>query len=68
MKTLFLICCLFFVVSSVAVIYGVDDNIKLSGTTGKVWRAPTFIDLYYPVWSNPDLKHEKGLSSDLGIE
>ncbi|MDR0398703.1 MAG: TonB-dependent receptor [Endomicrobium sp.] len=53
---------------SLAVIYGVDDNIKLSGTTGKVWRAPTFIDLYYPGWSNPNLKPEKGISSDLGIE
>jgi outer membrane cobalamin receptor len=53
---------------SLAVIFGLDDNIKISGTTGRAWRAPTFVDLYYPGWSSPDLKPEKGISSDLGIE
>lgn len=53
---------------SLSAIFNINDNMKISGNTGRVWRAPTFVDLYYPGWSNPDLKPEKGISSDLGIE
>jgi outer membrane cobalamin receptor len=53
---------------SIAAIYNINDNLKVSGNTGRVWRAPTFIDLYYPGYSNPDLKPEEGISSDFGIE
>ena len=53
---------------SLSAVFNAGESIKISGNTGKVWRAPTFIDLYFPYGCNPDLKPEKGVSSDLGIE
>ncbi|MDR3113797.1 MAG: TonB-dependent receptor [Endomicrobium sp.] len=53
---------------SLAAVFNVNENLNISGNTGRVWRAPTFVDLYYPGWSNPDLKPEQGVSSDLGVE
>ncbi|MBN1622072.1 MAG: TonB-dependent receptor [Endomicrobiales bacterium] len=54
-----------------SVIYKANDNIKLSVNSGKTWRAPTFNELYYnDMWnaSDPKLKPEEGISSDIGIE
>lgn len=61
---------------AISVIYKLTDEIKLSGNVSKIFRAPTFNDLYSPyqdMWGwissgNPNLKPEKGLSYDLGIE
>ncbi|MFT3761629.1 MAG: TonB-dependent vitamin B12 receptor [Pseudoxanthomonas sp.] len=40
---------------------------KLTATAGTGFKAPTFNDLYYPGYSNPDLKPEKSKSADLGL-
>ncbi|MFA7675582.1 MAG: TonB-dependent receptor, partial [Endomicrobiia bacterium] len=52
-------------------IFKVNDEIKLSANTSKVWNAPTFGQIYgdntYYI-ANPDLKPEKGVSSDIGVE
>ena len=62
---------------ALSAVYKLTDEIKLSGNVSKVFRAPTFDDLYTPVtdygeWGifggNPNLKPEKGWSYDLGIE
>jgi len=57
---------------ALSAIYKVSKEIKVSGNVSKVWNAPTFGQLYGDngVWyiANPDLKPEKGISSDLGIE
>lgn len=53
---------------SISAIFNLNDNIKFSANTGKVWRAPTYIDVYYPGSENPDLKAEYGVSSDIGVE
>lgn len=38
------------------------------GNIGTGFRAPTLADLYYPGFSNPDLKPEESLGWDLGLE
>ncbi len=47
-------------------------NGRLSLVVSRGWRAPTFLDLYWPktTWAegNPNLVPEKGLTYDLGIE
>ena len=61
------------VTPAVSAIYKLNDNMKISGNASKVWNAPTFNQLYYPLdgwWyeGNPDLKPEQGFSYDLGFE
>jgi outer membrane cobalamin receptor len=45
---------------------------KFSFSAGTSWRAPTFLDLYWPdqIWvkGNPELKPEESYSVDLGFE
>ncbi len=63
---------------ALSAVYKVTDEIKLSGNASKVWKAPTFDDLYWPYtkddyyWSitegNPNVKPEKGWAYDLGVE
>ncbi len=56
---------------ALSAVYKLTDKIKLSGNVSKVWSAPTFGQLfgdntwYVPA---PNLKPEKGVSSDLGVE
>lgn len=56
---------------ALSAIYKLTDEIKFSGNVSKVWNAPTFGQLfgdnkyYIPA---TDLKPEKGISSDLGVE
>ena len=56
---------------ALSAIYKLTDKIKLSGNISKVWNAPTFGQLfgdntwYVPA---PNLKPEKGVSNDLGVE
>lgn len=49
--------------------YGFDfgAGLKLTASYGTGFRAPTFNDLYYPGYSNPDLKPEKSRSANLGL-
>lgn len=49
--------------------YGFDfgRGFKLTASLGTGLRAPTFNDLYYPGYSNPELKPEKSRSVNLGL-
>lgn len=57
-----------FISPALSAIVNTEQNIKFSINISRVWRAPTFNDLYYPNNSNPDLKPEDGVSTDIGIE
>ena len=55
----------------IMLVYNFKDT-KLSFSLGTSWRAPTFLDLYWPdqIWAkgNPKLKPEESYSFDFGIE
>jgi outer membrane cobalamin receptor len=53
---------------ALSAIYKLTDEIKFSGNISKVWNEPDFDQLYFPYMSNPDLKPEEGVSSDIGVE
>jgi outer membrane cobalamin receptor len=57
--------------SALSAIFRATDEIKISANTSKVWNAPSFGQIYgdntYYI-ANPDLKPEKGVSSDIGVE
>jgi vitamin B12 transporter len=42
-------------------------DLRLSASWGTAFRAPTFNDLYYPGFSNPDLKPEHSRNFDVGL-
>lgn len=44
------------------------ETLRLTASYGTAFRAPTFNDLYYPGFSNPDLRPERSRSIELGIE
>ncbi|WP_434341432.1 TonB-dependent receptor domain-containing protein [Motilimonas cestriensis] len=52
--------------------YQVAEQVRLLGSIGTAFKAPTFNDLYYPESpyskGNPKLKPEQSLSYDLGAE
>jgi vitamin B12 transporter len=41
---------------------------RLHGSAGSGFRAPTFNDLFFPGFSNPDLKPEHSFSWDVGVD
>ncbi|WP_372764010.1 TonB-dependent receptor domain-containing protein [Litorivivens sp.] len=41
---------------------------SLSGNYGSAYKAPSFNELYYPNFGNPDLGPEKARSSELGLD
>ncbi|MFT4198856.1 MAG: TonB-dependent vitamin B12 receptor [Pseudoxanthomonas sp.] len=47
--------------------YGFGHGLKLTASAGTAFKAPSFNDLYYPGYSNPDLKPEQSRSFDLGL-
>jgi len=53
-------------------LYAFSEDIKVHGLISRSFRAPTFNDLYWPFdgWEegNPNLRPEKGISEELGIE
>ena len=53
---------------ALSAVFKLTDEINLSGNVSKVFRAPSFNDLYWPGAENPNLKPEKGWSYDLGVE
>jgi outer membrane cobalamin receptor len=56
---------------ALSAVFKVTDEIKVSGNVSKVWNAPTFGQIYGDdTWyaPAPNLKPEKGVSSDLGVE
>ncbi|MDA0577833.1 MAG: TonB-dependent receptor, partial [Verrucomicrobia bacterium] len=49
--------------------YGVPlTSIRLHGSAGTGFKAPTFSDLYFPDFGNPDLDPESSVGYDAGIE
>lgn len=47
--------------------YEVLSGLVLRSSYATGFRAPTFNDLYYPLYSNPDLKPEKSRSYEVGL-
>lgn len=47
--------------------YRFTNGIKLRLSTGTAFRAPTFNDLYYPGFSNPNLRPETSRTNELGL-
>ncbi|SFT76074.1 TonB-dependent receptor domain-containing protein [Halomonas saccharevitans] len=55
------------VTGSLALGYELDENHTLRASFGTAFRAPTFNDLYYPNYGNPDLESEESESIELGV-
>jgi vitamin B12 transporter len=45
-----------------------ETGTRLHGSAGMGFRAPTFNDLFFPEFGNPDLQPEKSLSYDFGVD
>jgi len=45
-----------------------ETGTRLRGGAGTGFRAPTFNDLFYPGFGNPDLGPERSLSYDFGVD
>jgi vitamin B12 transporter len=45
-----------------------ETGTRLRGSAGTGFRAPTFNDLFFPGFGNPDLQPEDSLSYDFGID
>jgi vitamin B12 transporter len=45
-----------------------ETGTRLRGSAGTGFRAPTFNDLFFPGFGNPDLQPEESLSYDLGVD
>ncbi|MHB9155598.1 MAG: TonB-dependent receptor plug domain-containing protein, partial [Endomicrobiales bacterium] len=56
----------------ITAVFRATDDLKISANSGKMWRAPTFNELYYKdSWGssgNPLLMPEEGIASDIGVE
>ena len=48
--------------------YRVSDALRLRATAGTAFHAPTFNDLYFPQFGNPDLEAERSRSFDVGAD
>ena len=48
--------------------YALNKNYRVRTSAGTSFKAPTFNDLYYPGFGNPDLQPEEATSYELGIE
>ncbi len=49
--------------------YALTDRFTLTAIASTAFRAPTFVDLYYPApFGNPDLKPERAQSAEFGIQ
>ncbi len=44
------------------------DVVRVHGSVGSGFKAPTLNDLYFPGFSNPDLQPEESVGVDLGVE
>jgi vitamin B12 transporter len=47
--------------------YSIAKGWDLTGAAGAAFRAPTFDDLYYPYFSNPNLHPEHGRNLEVGV-
>lgn len=48
--------------------YGVTEGARLVAAFGTAFKAPTFNDLYFPGFSNPNLKPEESKTVELGLK
>ena len=49
--------------------YAITDQFTVTAMVSTAFRAPTFVDLYYPApFGNPNLKPERAQSAELGIQ
>jgi vitamin B12 transporter len=48
--------------------YRLQQSVRLRASAGTAFHAPTFNDLYYPFFGNPDLKAERSHSFDAGVD
>lgn len=55
-------------VGSFSYAYTFSNNLSSYLTYGNAFRAPTFNDLYFPHYGNPDLKPETSNSLELGVK
>ncbi|MEO6264826.1 MAG: TonB-dependent vitamin B12 receptor [Luteimonas sp.] len=49
--------------------WGIDagHDVRLTANVGTAFKAPTFNELYYPFFGNPDLRPEESRSTEVGI-
>lgn len=52
---------------SVAWGYALNRDLRLVASSGTAFKAPTFNELYYPGFGNPNLSPEKSISYELGL-
>ncbi len=52
---------------SLAYGYQVADTVRLVASVGTAFRAPSFNQLYWPGFGNPDLKPERALNREIGM-
>ncbi len=52
---------------SVAWGYPVNEKLRLTASWGSAFKAPTFNELYWPGYGNPDLQAEQSRSFELGV-
>ena len=47
--------------------YAITERVSLVANFGNAFKAPTFNELYFPFFSNPDLRPEKSLGYEFGV-
>lgn len=47
--------------------YRIGDALRLTASWGSAFKAPTFNELYYPGYGNPDLRPEESDSVEVGL-
>jgi vitamin B12 transporter len=52
---------------SVAAGYRIRDDLRVFGSLGTAFRAPTFNELFFPGFGNPDLDPEQSESLEIGL-
>lgn len=55
------------VTGSVGYGYRLSKELRVSGSVGTSFRAPTFNELYYVGYGNPDIQPEKGRNAEVGV-
>lgn len=55
-------------IPAIGIRYSPDKTLTLQGNISRNYRLPTFNELYWANWGNPDLKPEDGYSTDLGLQ
>ncbi|HZP89243.1 MAG TPA: TonB-dependent receptor [Burkholderiales bacterium] len=48
--------------------YRLTEHVRLRASAGTAFHAPTFNDLYFPFFGNPDLQPEKSRSWEIGAD